>query len=279
MTEFQHIKSITDKNIISILEDNIKSFLDWSFINIGGFINVNIPTSDIDGNNNFHIFNRASDNTVIGNKLWESTRKDWVYESGITYENTSPVAFSGCYLNNTFLPAPSGSGNYTYNVNYNLGQIIFDNAVSSTSKVIASYAYRYIQTYKSTDCVWWKEVQREAYNSASYKPKGDFSLTAIHRVQLPAIVVELSPRLTLEPYQLGTTENVWKQEVFLHIFAPNPVQRNTIMDILLTQKDKTLRLYNSNLVSQQNKYPLDYKGNINPNGLSYPELCNTFPHN
>lgn len=278
MTQFHNVGSITEKNVISILEDNLKSFLDWSFLNIGGFINVDIPTKDIDGNNNFHVLNKASDTTVTGNKLWESVRKDWVYESGISYQNSSPVQFSGCYLNNTFLPAPTGSGNYTYNVNYSLGQILFDNAVSSTSKVLASYSYRYIQTYKSSDCYWWKEVQRESYNSANYKSKGDFSITAIHRVQLPAVIIELSPRVSLEPFQLGTTTNIYNQEIFLHIFAPNPTQRTTIMDILLAQKDKSLYLYDSNLVSKNNKYPLNYKGNINDSGLQYPLLYENFPH-
>lgn len=278
MTQFHNVGSATEKNVISIVEDNLKSFIDWSFVNIGGFVNVEIPTKDIDGSNNFHVFNRSSDNTVNGNRLWESVRKDWVYESGVVYENVSPVSFSGCYLNNTYLPAPTGSGNYTYTVNYNLGQILFDNAVSSTSKVTASYSYKYIQTYKATDCVWWKEVQRESYNSANYKSKGDFSITAIHRVQLPAIIIELSPRVTLEPFQLGTTTNIYHQEMFLHVFAPNPVQRNTIMDILLAQKDKSLYLYDSNLVAKNNKYRLNYKGNINNNGLDYPYLYQNFPH-
>ena len=46
---FKNVSSIGDRQVLSSLEHNLKSFLDWSFLNIGGFINVNIPTSGIGG--------------------------------------------------------------------------------------------------------------------------------------------------------------------------------------------------------------------------------------
>lgn len=75
---FHNVKSITEKHRSSILEDNLKSFLDWSFLEIGGFINVNIPTSGITGTVGFHSLQKANDNTIRGNRLWEAPRKDWV---------------------------------------------------------------------------------------------------------------------------------------------------------------------------------------------------------
>ncbi len=44
---FHNVENISDRPAISQLEDNIKSFLDYSFLKIGGFINVNIPTSGL----------------------------------------------------------------------------------------------------------------------------------------------------------------------------------------------------------------------------------------
>ena len=38
MTQFHNVGSATEKNVISIVEDNLKSFIDWSFVNIGGFV-------------------------------------------------------------------------------------------------------------------------------------------------------------------------------------------------------------------------------------------------
>lgn len=280
MTQFHNVGSITYKDKISALEDNIKSFLDWSFINIGGFVNVNIPTSGIaGGSTGFHNLKVSNDPTVQGSRLWESMRKDWIYESGISYKDSSPIGFSGIYLNNVFLPAPTGSGNYGYSVNYPLGQIKFNNAVSSTSSVAASYSYRYVQVYKASDAVWWKEVQKETYNPANFKNNGDYSITSMHRVQMPAIILELVPRTKLTPYQLGTTENIWTQDLFLHIFSQTAVQRNTLIDILLAQKDKVLHLYDVDRAVKEHAYPLNQYGNINPSGKNYPNLIDSFKHN
>lgn len=273
MTTFQNVTSITNKDRISSLEDNIKSFLDWSFLHIGGFVNVNIPSSGISGGS-FHILKNSED-PVMKDKVWHSVKKDWVYETGIVYDNIEPINFSGLYLNNTFLPAPTGSGNYGYNVNYPLGQIIFDKSISSRSSVLAEYSYRYIQVYKSSDNLWWKEVQRETYNPSNFS-KNDYSITSVHRVQLPAIIIELIPRTTQIPHELGNVNNILIQDVFLHIYTENANQRNTIIDALLHQKDKTLLLYNANKVIKENRYILNNVGNINTNGYSYPNIIQNF---
>ena len=276
MTTFHNVSSIGHKDTISILEDNIKGFLDWSFINIGGFINVKIPTSGIPVSgvvnpSNFHTFQPATDPTQK-NKIWETSRKDWVYESGIVYDSSSPTAFSGIYVNNSFLPAPTGSGSYGYNINYPLGRVVFTNSIAANSAVTAQYSYRYVQTYKSNDSFWWKEVQKETYNPTNFKTNEDYSITSNHRVQLPAIVIELIPRTVLIPYQIGDSSNIIIQDILLHIFAQNANQRNSLMDILLHQKDKVLNLYDVNNVVKNSVYPLNKYGNINPSGQNYPNL-------
>lgn len=273
MTTFHNVSSITGKDRISGLEDNIKSFLDWSFLHIGGFVNVKIPTSGV-GGGSFHILKNAND-PVLTNRVWQSVKKDWIYETNIVYQSGSPTPFSGLYLNNTFLPAPTGSGNYTYNVNYPLGQIVFNNPVSSQSVITANYSYRYVQVYKSSDSFWWKEVQKETYNPSNFD-KQDFSITSNHRIQLPAIVVELIPRTTLIPRELGTTKNIIIQDIFLHIFTENSNQRNTLIDILINQKDKTLYLYDIMDVIKNNRYILNNFGNINSNGYNYPDMVEHF---
>lgn len=273
MTTFHNVSSITNKDRISGLEDNIKSFLDWSFLHVGGFVNVTIPTSGVSGGS-FHVLKNSED-PIMKDKVWQSARKDWVYESGIVYESGSPTLFSGVYLNNTFLPAPTGSGNYGYNVNYPLGQIVFDKPVSSRSNVTAEYSYRYIQVYKSSDSFWWKEVQKETYNPSNFN-KQDYSITSVHRVQLPAVIVELIPRTTQIPHELGNVNNILIQDVFLHIYSENANQRNSIIDALLHQKDKTLLLYNSNQVIKNNRYSLNKFGNINASGYNYPDIVSNF---
>ena len=42
-------KLLGDNLLIDELEENIKAYLDWGFLNIGGYINVSVPTSGLYG--------------------------------------------------------------------------------------------------------------------------------------------------------------------------------------------------------------------------------------
>ena len=262
---FLYTDKIGQRGAISNLEDNLKRFLDWSFLNINSYIDVKIPTSGL-YSNDFHKLKAVSDPSQT-TKVWESPRKDWVYETGVG----SPIEISGLYLNNTFLPAPTGSGNYGYTIDYRLGRINFNRVVSSTSKVEMEYSYRYLQTYKANESSWWKEVQQYTYSSP-VKPNGDNSITANHRMQLPAIMIETIPRNYQIPSELGSSENHIVQDVFLHIFAENPTIRSNLIDILLAQKDNYIYLHDITNINKDNKSPLDKYGQINPSGQYYGQI-------
>jgi hypothetical protein len=277
MNTFHHVSAIGQKNAVASLEDNLKGFLDWSFLNIGGFINVNAPTSGLQGSN-FHTLKPVTEPSQKI-KVWEAPRKDWVYETGILYDSASPISISGVTLNGTFLPAPTGSGSYGYNINYPLGRIEFINNVAPNSNVSINYSYRYVQTYKANDSYWWKELQSDAYNPANFKASGDYSITANHRIQLPAIIIETTARTVLTPRELGTSQNIILQDILLHVFSHNIQQRNTLTETLLLQKDKSLSLYNINDVVEDSKYPLNKNGSIHTSGLSYPDICDRYRQN
>jgi hypothetical protein len=273
MSTFNLVSSIGYTGPVASLEDNLKSFLDWSFLNIGAFVNITIPDSGITGGV-FHELKPVLDPSLPANRVWEAPRKDWVYETGIPYTGNTPISISGIYLNNTFIPGPTGSGRYTYNINYPLGRITFDNTVGSNSKVALDYSYRYVQVYKANESPWWKQLEEQSYDPSNFKNNGDYNITSNHRIQLPAIIIELAPRVTLTPYELGTTTNIILQDVFLHVFTESPIQRDNLINILLLQKDKSLRLYDLNKVIKDNVQPLDHMGRPNPNRLNFDQLIN-----
>lgn len=273
MSTFNLVTDIGSLNPVASLEDNLKSFLDWSFLNIGGFINITIPDSGISGGAS-HQLKPVLDPSLPTNRVWEAPRKDWVYETGVSYSGSSPIAISGLYLNGTFLPGPTGSGRYTYNINYPMGRVTFDNFINANSIVSLDYSYRYVQVYKANESPWWKELQEDSYNPANFKTNGDYNITANHRVQPPAIIIELSPRVVLTPYELGTTTNITLQDVLIHVFTESPIQRDNIVNILMLQKDKSLRLYDINKVVRDGLAPLNYSGQPNPNRLNYDQLIN-----
>jgi len=270
---FHNIQNISDKPSISQLEDNLKSFLDYSFLSIGGFINVNVPTSGL-YNGDFGTLKPSQDPARTNNTVWEGSRKDWVFETGVCHNNRCPTPISGIYINNIFVPGPTGISPNNYSINYPMGQIIFLSPKPPSTNIKLNYSYRYIQTYTAHECSWWRELQRLSYDpDASAKNKGQI-ITANHRVQLPCIIVETIARTSQTPYQLGSVDNIIDQDVLLHIYTENASQRDSISDILLIQKDRESYLYDINKVIKDNVYKLDNKGQINNSGLYYNEIMN-----
>lgn len=274
MTTFQSVTNIGEKLLLSTLEDNIKSFLDWGFLNIGGFVNVNIPTSGISGSG-FHTLKPVQDPAQSQNTVWESSRKEWVHETGVLYSGMQPINISGIYVNNNLVPAPTGSGQYSYRINYPLGQIVFNNPQRVNLNVSLNYSYRYVQVYKSSESVWWKELQQLSYDPNFSNDNKASLITANHRIQMPAIVIEIIPRTVQIPYELGNVKNIIGQDILLHIYTENMIQRNSIIDILLLQKEKQTYLYDINNVIKNNVQPLNHRGEKNINGLNYGQIVNS----
>ena len=48
--KFSGVTSVGERLMLSQIENNIKSFLEWGFLHIGGFINVEKPNFNIYGN-------------------------------------------------------------------------------------------------------------------------------------------------------------------------------------------------------------------------------------
>lgn len=274
---FSTSNSLGEKTLITNLENNTKLFLEWGFLNVGGFTNVNIPTTNIH-NFNLHILRPVKDQTQPSFTSWQSPKKDWVYESGVCFKDESPLAFSGVYVNNTFYPAPTGSGTINYRVDYPNGQIVFNSGVTTNSTVTASYSYKTVQVYKSNEYPQWKEIQFDTdlnkANQFNKYDKGDFSISPEHRAQLPIIIIEADSRSRSRPFRLGDRSLIIEQDILCHVIADNKVQRDSMIDILRLQEDRIIWLFDTNKVIEDKVYNLNFNGSINSSGLNYPSLVN-----
>ena len=262
-TTFQHVSQVGYTLLNSELESNLKSYLDWGFLGIGGWFNVEIPTSGAFGGT-FDQLRLVDDPSYSRGQIWEAARKDWVWEDPVPYTGGSPISISGVSVDGTFYG--TGDATYGHHYNYPLGRVVFDSPISSTATVKLEYSYRNVQVYIADQAPWWDELQ---YNSMrvddstfSQVGSGNWAILANNRVQMPAVVVEAVPRRTYQPYELGNSSNFVTQDVLFHIVAESRWWRNQLVDILSIQKDNTLMLYDSNKIADSGAYPLDFRGMV-----------------
>jgi hypothetical protein len=271
MNNFQHVTNINERKSISSLEDNIKSFLDYSFLKIGGFTNINSSSTGL-YSNSFNTMKISYDPIRPSGSVWETFRKDWVYETGISHSGTSPIPISGIYFNNSFIPGPTGNSQHPYFIDYPNGNIVFQSSKPSSSSIKLNYSYRNIQIYKANESSWWKELQRYHYDASTLNKTPGQILISNHKVQLPCIIVETIARTSQEPYQLGSTTNIINQDLLLHIYTENLIQRNNLMNILILQKDNQNVLYDINKIIKEQKWPINNNGSFNGNSLNYDQI-------
>jgi hypothetical protein len=274
-TRLRAVSNIGDSLLLDQVTTNLMSFLDWGFLGIGAFVNISRPTSGVYGGNE-HRLRLSEDRNYRKGQVWEGFRSNWVWESGIEYP-VQPIQISGVYLNNTFLPTAT-TGTFSYSINYPLGRVVFNNPISPTSQVELNYSFKQISV-QSADSPWFKELQFNSYrvddSHFNLYGSGIWSTAAQNRIQLPAVVVEFSPRRTLTGKELGGGSFIY-QDYNFHIFAETSFERGNLLDILTFQKQQKLFLYDKNLIQNANAWPLDYFGSIAPSALCYPDLVNNY---
>lgn len=278
---FKSVDSIGYTMLMNELEINLKYWFDWSFLKIGAWNDVQVNTAGAYGGDVSQLRPVEDPNPEYSNgQVWEACRKDWIWENGISYTNP--------FTNTEFFPESilvyiNGVGaSSPYIVNYPQGQIIFDDPISTTSEVKAQYSSRGIQVSIADDSDWWNQLQYKSFNVEDsfflQIDKGNWTIGSEQRVQMPAIIIESVPSTKSRGYQIGDGSLWVQQDVYCHVIAEDRRQRNRIMDILLRQQDKTIQLFNSDDISRDNAFPLDYRGTKVDGSHYYPFLAAQYPY-
>lgn len=228
----------------------------------GGFANIRIDDEGKDGGNDssLRLVNAAEGYT--DGQVWEGFRKDWVWETGIGWTGSPPIQVSGVYIDDIFYePNDIEYGHY---IDYPNGRIVFDEAIDTTKEVKVEYSYKNVQVRRADECEWFNEVQYQAFRSDnpdfSRFDKGSYDVDAAKRVQLPVIVLEATPHTTTSGYELGNSALEISKDVYFWVIAENRTQRNDLIDTLIVQTDKSIWLYNTNTIAENEDYPLDFRG-------------------
>jgi hypothetical protein len=262
---FKGITSYSDSQLMTELENNVKMWLDWSLLSIGAWTNASGYSGVYYGHPSK--LNWVKDTSYTDGQVWQSNRKDWVWETGVSYNNNHPVNVTGIKINN--VPTTG------YYVNYPLGRVVLNTGVPTTSTVTVDYSYKNVQVYKADDAPWWKELQYRSFDSAdshfTQDPQtGDWSIGAYQRIQLPAIIMETVSKGTSHGYELGNGSLEVEQDILFHVLADNRKTRNDLVSILFLQNDKYIWLFDSNKIVSGH-YPLNSRGS-KTNHLNYPDL-------
>lgn len=264
---FNGVTNINDPSYLDNIVDNISGFLQWGFLNIGGYYNVKIGATTYGYDQS--TLRRVTNSSYTDGRVWESARKNWVWQNIGT-----SIPISGVYVNGIF---STSSGIYSHKINYREGQIIFNSGLPAGTTVKCEYSYNLydIQPIKP----WFSQIIMgdwvTSFNGFAQAGSGAFDVLAQNRVSLPCIVIEPVANRSFKGLQLGGGQIV-SQDILIHIFGTNTQTVNRATDWISFLNDKTLHFYNIKNVSQAGRTPFYYDGTLNPSGLHYKNLVDQY---
>lgn len=265
MTVFKGIDNISKPSFTDILSLNIINYLDYGFADIGGYFNVNLNTNGQYGGRK-DILRPANDPRFPQNKIWESKKKNWVWENDLSIG--TPIQISGVYINNTLV----SSG---YNIDYRNGRVIFDNAVSPSSTVALEYSYKWVYIDDTQNLPINRRLDRNSFrfeDSNFIVGSGNSNTLADTRVPLPFVGVNVLEEKTTKPYEIGSYSTLTKNRVLLNIFSESKTEARKIADTITAQENRTIPLYDPYSLAQNSGSPLDFRGYLQNQSSTWKNL-------
>lgn len=237
-----------------VLRDNIISWLDESFLNIGGLIDA------VDVNTAFGKFNQL---TKLSSTEYYSRRGNWVWEPNFG------ISISGVYVNNIL----QTSG---YSINYRDGIVKFNSPVNLPVSV--NYSHKYIEVFNAQENNFFR------IDDESFEVHDGFFVTGSglelpkNRIQLPAVAVETVNRDTRTPYEIGNTSHFRDTQVILRVLSNTDSVSSRIADFITDQKETSIQMFDTEKVAMSGYYPLNYNGELNFISGYHSYLSNSLPY-
>ena len=276
---FRNVTSVGQALPCEILETNLIAWLNWNLLTIGGYFNITIPQSGVNYGGQPSILRAAVNPNYTNGQVWESYRKQWVWQNNVGY-SPEPIQISGIFVNNVFQPT-SGIGPYKFEVDYANGRVIFNSPISLSSKVKIEYSPNYYQIY-NTACPFWRDIQRNSFriddSSFSISASGIWSKNPEQRIQLPAVIVQATNRIDNKPYQLGNLSYFHAQDFRFYTIAETDRDVKFVNDAIRSQGAQLVGLFDNNLLYANGVFPLNLDGSLN-SSLNYPDMVNNYGWN
>lgn len=259
----------------SLLKLNYKLFIDMHMLREGAFINIASGQPFYDGSDmSLLLPDTEADDTLFGvtnGQVWQSAFRQWVYESGVPLDGTNlqvaPINASGVYIEGTF--RPTNDPVFGHTIDYINGRIIFNSPQPTSLQVNAEFAAR--ETRVGFEHQFNQQFQ-EGYIESKYTTNPLTSQQLVYpsgnAQPFPAVFIEVDDR-SFKAYELGNRSAIISDEIKLHVWALDDLQRDNIVDILTSQWRKSLPMIDFN------KAPLPLSGILNtlsPEYVPYQEM-------
>lgn len=263
------------KGVTQIFRDNLATnilygtvdFFNWAALGVGGFQNItyNPKISGCYGGDRSQL-RPVADPRYPTNTVFEGFRGNWVWESGV-----GAVNISGIYVDQSY----TTSGYY---VDYTRGRIIFNNPVSGT--INTSFSHRTV-TFAPARGTIVPDLFFASYRNEStdfLAGSGNYSSLSDTKRQLPMVCVDIDSNRRFKPYQLGGGQWCMIDAAF-YVIAESDYEKNSLVDLISLQNDKTFWIPNRATIKESGQYPLDldYKGSLVNTPTQYPEVIEKFP--
>ena len=261
--------------IRSLLKLNLKLFLDTHFIREGAYINIASGAQFYDGSDMSVLLpDTDADDTLFGvsnGQVWQSPFRQWVYESGIPLDGTNiqspPIVASGVYIEGAF--RTTNDTNFGHTIDFINGRIIFNSPKSLALKVHGQFSAREVRVGFEHD---FNQQFQKGYIESKYTTNPLTSMQLVYpsgsAQPFPGVFIEVDGR-EMTAYELGNRSAIISDEVKLHIWALDDLQRDNIVDILTSQWRKVVPIIDFN------KAPLPLSGILNtlsPEYVPYQEM-------
>lgn len=259
----------------SLLKLNYKLFIDMHMLREGAFTTITSGTQFYDGSvMSLLLPDTDADNTLFGvsdGQVWQSPFRQWVYESGVVLDGTNiqdaPIVASGLYIEGAF--RPTNDPNFGHTIDFINGRIIFNQPQAMSLQVHANFSTREVRVGFEHQ---FNQQFQEGYLDSKYTTNPLTSMQLVYpsgsAQPFPAVFIEVDGR-ELKGYELGNRSAQITDEVKLHIWALDDLQRDNIVDILTGQWRKSLPMIDFNIA------PLPLSGiynTLSPEYVPYQEM-------
>jgi hypothetical protein len=263
----------------SLLKLNYKLFIDTHMLREGCFMNISSGSQFYDGSDMSVLLpDGSAHETMYGisyGQVWQSPFRQWIYESGVSMDGTNvqtpPIISSGLYIEGSF--RNSNDPIFGHTIDYINGRVIFNTPKSPSLKVFGEFSAREVRTGFEHQ---FNQQFQEGYLESKYTTNPLTSMQLVYpsgnAQPFPAIFIEIDGR-DMSAYELGNRSAIIQDQIKLHIWALDDLQRDNIVDILSSQWRKSLPLIDFNLA------PLPLSGIYNTLSPAYVPYQNMLRNN